>query len=228
MRRYTLLYIVIACFLSVNAQKAGDTVSPASQKAGDIVTVTARQTDAFFYAEEIPDKVFARMLGKSFPKGKCLIKRSDLRYLHLLHRNKDGKTQVGEMVCNKAIAQDLLHIFRKLYDANYKIERMILIDSYDADDERSMEANNTTCFNYRMMTGSKTRLSKHGMGMAVDINPLFNPYVKGNIVQPANARKYARNPQIQRGDIVHRLFLERGFKWGGAWSKIKDYQHFEK
>lgn len=186
----------------------------------------------FFTQQEIPDEVFGRMRGKSFGHN-CTVKRSDLRYLLMLHRNKEGRTQVGEMVCNKAVASDLLAIFRRLYDEGYRIERMVLIDDYDADDEKSMAANNTTCFNFRFMTGSRTRVSKHGMGMAVDINPLYNPYVKGETVKPAAARRYVRNRgsipmAIRHGDLCHTLFLKHGFSWGGAWRSLKDYQHFEK
>lgn len=207
---------------------------PSSSTAGDIVAESTLRTDisAWFTSQEIPDAVFRRMQGKSFAQG-CTTPRSQLRYLRVLHRNRDGKAQVGELVCHHTIAAALLDIFRQLYDANYCIERMVLIDNYDADDIRSMEANNTSCFNFRFMTGSRTRVSKHGMGLAIDINPLYNPYVKGNFVSPASGKAYARNRSsrqpmvIMQGDLCHRLFLSHGFKWGGAWKSPKDYQHFE-
>lgn len=195
-----------------------------AQKAGDVITVTPRDEARYFYSAEIPDEVFQRMQGKSFPKT-CTVKRSDLRYLRVLHYNRNGETQVGEMVCNKAVSADLIDIFRRLYDARYPIERMVLIDEYGADDERSMEANNTSCFNFRLMTGSTTRVSKHGLGMAVDLNPLYNPYVKGKTVKPKGAKL---PPEITRSSLPYRLFTKHGFKWGGAWKSLKDYQHFEK
>ena len=209
-----------------------------AQVAGDVISVKESETGKYFYSKEIPDDVFRRMQGKSFPKG-CTVKRSDLRYLRVLHRNLDGQTQVGEMVCNKAISSDLIDIFRSLYDARYPIERMVLIHDYGADDGRSMAANNTSCFNFRFITGSQTKVSKHGMGMAVDLNPLYNPYVKGNKVEPAEGRPYAfsRNPPagekwasliINRSSLPCRLFVKHGFRWGGAWKSLKDYQHFEK
>lgn len=195
-----------------------------------------------FTQQPIPDNVFTRMQGKSFGKG-CTTKRSDLRYLRISHWDFNGKEQVGEMVCNKKIAEALLDIFRELYKARYPIERMVLIDNYDADDERSMTDNNTSCFNFRFMTGSRTRVSKHGLGLAIDINPLYNPYVssKGK-VSPANGKAYAKNRKwvkgknplthsplvfIHHGDICHRLFTKYHFSWGGAWKHTKDYQHFE-
>ena len=163
--------------------------------------------------------------------------RSDLRYLRLLHYDGNGKVQQGEMVCNKAIAQDLLEIFEELYRQKYPIERIRLIDDYDADDERSMSDNNTSCFCYRLVGGTRV-LSKHAQGLAVDVNPLYNPYVRyrknGSMqVQPSNATAYTNRQRrfaykIERGDLLYRLFIEHGFRWGGSWKTMKDYQHFEK
>lgn len=114
---------------------------------------------------------------------------------------------------------------------------MVLVDEYRADDETSMRANNTSCFCYRTVAGSR-KVSAHAMGMAVDINPLYNPYVKRRangrlFIQPANADPYTHRERrfdykIERGDLCHRLFLQHGFSWGGAWRSLKDYQHFEK
>ncbi len=193
--------------------------------------------DHCFVAERIPDEVFVRMRGKTWKEG-CTLNRDDYRYLRMLHRNADGKTQTGEMVCNKTVADKLLKIFRQLYDAHYRIERMVLIDNYDADDERSMTANNTSCFNYRVVRGSN-KLSAHAKGLAVDINPLYNPYVKrgkqGTVVQPQSGRRYAFNRdrrrdipnKIDRKDLAYKLFTAQGFMWGGNWRSLKDYQHFE-
>ena len=184
-----------------------------------------------FSVTTLSDSVFVRMQGKSFPEG-CTVSRDDLRYVQVLHYDAKGQVHRGELVCNKAIAQDLLYIFKALYQARYPIECMQLIDDFGADDERSMRANNTSCFCYRVVAGS-TKLSKHAQGLAIDINPLYNPYVKGRKVQPATGRKYADRTQkhpytIVRGDLLWRLFTERGFQWGGAWRSLKDYQHFEK
>lgn len=105
--------------------------------------------------------------------------RSELRYLRGLHRNLAGETLLGELVCNEAISGDLLEIFRALYDAAYPIERMVLIDEYDAQDGPSIRANNSSAFNFRFIAGTGV-LSNHSRGMAVDINPLYTPYVKTN------------------------------------------------
>ena len=188
-----------------------------------------------FCQEEISDAVFCRMMGKSY-KEECTTPREELRYLRVLHYNKVGEELQGELVCHKDIADDLLAIFRELYQAKYPIERMVLIDEYDADDEASMRANNTSAFNFRKASGMRT-LSKHSTGMAIDINPLYNPLVKHREgrtrVYPSNATPYIDRSQdfpykIVKGDLCYRLFKKYGFSWGGDWKSSKDYQHFEK
>ena len=174
--------------------------------------------------------------GKTYKKN-CTVPRSELRYLRCLHTDKDGRSIVGEMVVNKAIANDVLDILYKLYRAKYPIERMRLIDYWNADDERAMRANNSSCFNFRFISHTHT-VSKHGRGMAVDINTLYNPYHKRlrngkEVIEPATARPYLDRSKkhaymIQRGDLCYRLFKEKGFRWGGDWKHSKDYQHFEK
>ena len=189
-----------------------------------------------FTVDTIPDSVFKRMQGKSYKSG-CTVSRSELRYLRLSHVGYDGKEHVGELVCNKQIANGVKEIFQELYKNRYPIERMQLVDDYDADDERSMQANNTSCFNDRSIAGSK-KLSKHALGLAIDINPLYNPCIKHRkdgtlIVQPATARRYADRSRkqpyaIDRTDLCYRLFVSHGFTWGGAWRSTKDYQHFQR
>lgn len=189
-----------------------------------------------FRAEPIADATFARMRGRSYPED-CKIRRSELRYLILPHYDGHGHVRIGEMVCNRAIAADLVAVFRQLFLERYPIERMVLIDEYDGDDERSMQANNTSCFNYRPI-GTSRRLSRHAYGMAVDINPLYNPYVRRvggrTIVRPAAGAPYADRSRtdipykITRTDRAYRLLRARGFRWGGTWRKTKDYQHFQR
>lgn len=191
-----------------------------------------------FTSTQIPDSVFNRMQGKTYKKN-CTVPRSELRYLRLSYWNGDDREVVGEMVCNRAIAKDLLDIFRELYAAHYRIESIRLADDFDADDQRVMEANNSSCFNFRYISGTHT-VSKHGRGMAVDINPLYNPYIYVRAgkkhVEPASAAPWAYNRdtrkdipyKIDREDLCYKLFRQHGFRWGGSWTKSKDYQHFEK
>uniref|UniRef100_UPI003FEFC9BC M15 family metallopeptidase n=1 Tax=Alloprevotella sp. TaxID=1872471 RepID=UPI003FEFC9BC len=208
-------------------------------QAGSVVTdadVEGYGLERCFAACPISDKVFARMKGKSY-KSYCHLPLTQLRYVKVLHRNAMGQTQLGELVCHRDIAADLVSIFRTLYQANYPIERMVLIDNYNAEDEPSMLANNTSCFNYRYIAGSK-RLSNHSSGRAIDINPLYNPYVYHNakgklIVSPMKAKAYANRHatfpyKIDKSDLCYREFIKHGFIWGGSWKRRIDYQHFEK
>jgi len=200
------------------------------------LTLTAqRASHAVFAVDTISDAVFKRMQGKSFPEA-CTVSRSELRYVRVMHWDAEGREHAGEIVCNRLIAHDVVEIFKQLYEAHYPIERIRLIDDYDADDERSMRANNTSSFCFRTVNGSK-HLSKHAQGMAIDINTLYNPCVSyrngKRRVQPETAEVYTDRTKkfhykIVPGDLCHRLFLEHGFKWGGAWRTVKDYQHFEK
>ena len=198
-------------------------------------TINRYGVDYFFQSYDIPDTIFNLMQGKSY-KEDCTVAREDLQYLILLHRNPEGQAIVGEMVVNKLIATDVLDIMKILFIQSYPIEKVRLIDYYDADDEKSMSNNNTSCFNWRSKPNS-AEVSKHGMGMAVDINPLYNPYYKSEhgreTVQPEAGRPYLDREsefpyKITKNDLCHRLFTAHGFTWGGSWKSVKDYQHFEK
>ena len=157
--------------------------------------------------------------------------------LTVMHIDSHGVTHEGTIICNKTIASDLRDIFAELYKAKYPIEGIRPISEYDNDDERSMQANNTSCYCYRQIAGS-SKLSKHARGLAVDINPLYNPCVMRKkdgtlLVQPSTGKLFvnrkAKFPyKIKRGDLCYRLFIQHGFRWGGDWKSKKDYQHFEK
>lgn len=187
--------------------------------------------ECFFWDEPLDDELFARIDGVSYSRG-CTTPRSALRCLHLLHHNFGGHAQVGEMICAASVADELLDIFRELFDAGYPIEKIYLIDEYGADDNRSMADNNTSCFNFRRKPGMQ-ELSMHARGLAVDINPLYNPYVRGERVEPAEGAVYADRTRncpyfIRKGDACHAAFTSRGWKWGGSWRSAQDWQHFEK
>ncbi len=189
-----------------------------------------------FSVSALPDSIFARMQGKSYPTD-CRIARSELRYVQVLYYGLDEKIHKGEIICNQKIADDLADIFLQLYQARYPMGSVRLIDDFDANDERSMQANNTSCFCYRVVRGS-ARLSKHAQGLAIDINPLYNPCVRTlrdgqRRIEPATATPYIKRSEafpcrIDHQDLCYRLFISHGFRWGGDWKNPKDYQHFEK
>ena len=188
-----------------------------------------------FKISKINDKIFERIKGKTF-KNDCTLPRDDLRYLNLLHKDLNGKTLKGEIICNKYIAKDLITIFKKLYQSNYPIEKIRLMDEYEADDEKGMKDNNSSCFNFRFISHTN-KISKHGLGLAVDINTLYNPYhkiVEGKeVIEPSTGKPYLDRKKdfpykIDENDLCYKLFTESGFIWGGnCWDDRKDYQHFE-
>ncbi len=191
-------------------------------------------------SEEIPEEVRQRMNGKSMRQNND-ISYKDLRYLKIPHYNFSGTVETGEMVVNKAVAEDVLDIFAELYDIKYPIERMELVDNYGADDYTSIDYNNTSAFNYRPSTDGSGRLSQHALGRAIDINPQINPYVNSNQVgSHSNAKEYwsrdwknwsdetAQKAYIGPDAEIYKIFINHGWEWGGSWSSYRDYQHFQK
>ena len=107
-----------------------------------------------FTYETISPKIEKRITGKSYRKNKN-VKLSDLRYVQVLHYGFDGKVKHGELIVNKKIAKKTVKVFYELYQKKYRIQRMRLIDDYNANDNKSMSANNTSAFNYRVISGTK-------------------------------------------------------------------------
>ena len=234
-RKLVLAMFLLMISVVMTVQTSGHALSTwRAGKTVDRKVVESQPLERWFTAQPIPDEVFARMKGRSFPAD-CTVPRSSLRYLRVLHVDAEGRVKMGEVVCNRLIADDLIAIFRELYRQRYALECVRLIDDFDAEDERSMRANNTSSFCFRRVKGS-TRLSAHARGMAIDFNTLYNPYYKkrahGTVVQPSNALRYcdrsANFPyKITKGDLLYRLCVAHGFRWGGAWRTVKDWQHFE-
>lgn len=191
-----------------------------------------KKFDNIFKIDIISDSTLKRMTGKSYPKT-CKISISDLRYLIIPHYDGKGSIKIGELVCSKDVADEFIYLFKELFKNKYPIERMKLIDNYNADDIKSMEANNTSAFNYRLISGTK-KLSKHSYGKAIDINPLYNPYVKGTYVSPKSGRAFVNRKKavkymLKKNDLVYKILHDKfGFTWGGDWKSCKDYQHYEK
>lgn len=232
------------------ANAGGSILMPAtvlSLTAGSIImedSVDWNRINEYFAVYEIyeGDAVYNRIIGKSYQVNDN-IGLSDLRYLKLLHFNFDGNIQVGELICNAALAQDMIDIFTELFYCRYPICSMHLIDNYWTgdgveSDEASIEVDNTSCFCYRRATDAEN-LSNHAYGRAIDINPRENPFY---IIRPdgsleyyhTNAEPYLLNRDpaiphvITEVDDAYRIFTAHGFSWGGSWNNPKDYQHFEK
>lgn len=190
--------------------------------------------DGFFY-QSLTEDIKERINGLSY-KEDCSVPYEDLRYVSVLYVDFNGMTQTGEIICNRAIAQDLVEIFYELYCNEYQIDKIRLIDEYDADDDLSCADNNSSCFNFRKVYDSGN-LSKHALGLAIDINPFQNPYVTypngAERISPPGSEPYADRTSglphiITENDLCYQLFIGHGFTWGGHWNTLKDYQHFQK
>ncbi|HEX2467856.1 MAG TPA: M15 family metallopeptidase [Solirubrobacterales bacterium] len=181
-------------------------------------------------SSEIHGKVRDKIVGSSWREG-CPVGLGKLRLLRLRHWGFDGEVHKGRLVVHRGHDTEILHVMRRLFRKRFPIRRMKLIDAYGADDHRSMNADNTSAFNCRFVAGTN-RWSMHANGIAIDINPIENPYVtsSGHVSPPAGEpyknRSRDAKGMVHRGDLVVRAFRRIGWKWGGNWSWPRDYQHF--
>jgi D-alanyl-D-alanine carboxypeptidase len=182
-------------------------------------------------SERITGKVRERIVGSSWHRG-CPVGIRDLRLLRVTYWGFDGRPHNGRLVVNARFDDEIVAVMKRLYNLRYPIRRMQLIDQYNASDDRSMAADNTSAFNCRFVAGT-TRWSMHAYGLAIDVNPIENPYVSGSHVSPPEGRRYADRSRdapgmIHDGDKVERAFAKRaGWEWlGDGPQSIRDYQHF--
>lgn len=206
--------------------------------------------DRYFQIYKIKkgDRVYRKIAGRSYnPNG--AVKLSDLRYIRTLYYDFKGKIRSGEIIVNRSIAKDTRAVFRGLYKAKYQIRKMRLVDNYfpsnktspavwssaaaEAADTASMNDDNTSGFNYRMVAGT-SRISMHGYGRAIDVNPFENPWCPGGRIYPnqrASAsyanRSNVRDHMIYADSKITKIFKKHGFRWLGE-TRTRDYQHFEK
>lgn len=160
----------------------------------------------------------------------CPVALADLAYLTVSFRGFDGAAHTGELVVADDRAADVVSVFRRLFAASYPIEEMRLPTTADLDAPPTGDGNNTAGLVCRASRGTTT-WSAHAYGLAIDVNPFLNPYSKGDLVLPERASAYLDRTRTQpgiihAGDLVVREFARIGWSWGGAWSSLKDYQHF--
>lgn len=194
------------------------------------VDLLAPPTDGRFHATVGP--LEGDPLRRSTWSEGCPVEVADLRYLTLGFWGFDGAAHTGEMIVNAEVADTIVGVFRALFDARYPIEEMRITTQTEVDAPPIGDGNNTSAFVCRAAVGS-TRFSEHAYGLAVDINPFINPYVKGKVVLPELAAVYTdredvRPGMITEGDVVVAAFDAAGWGWGGRWSSLKDYQHFSR
>ena len=139
-----------------------------------------------------------------------------------------GESQIGQLVVHRELADEVVELFRLLLIERFPIARMVPVVAFGWSDDLSMEANNCSAFNYRVKVG-KSELSAHATGRALDINPRQNPYMRGELVLPEGAVYDTKASGTLMGDSTAVRFLEsHGGVWGGRWTTLKDFHHFEK
>jgi hypothetical protein len=182
--------------------------------------------------EPISAPLVAKMRSSTWHAG-CPVSPDDLRQLTLSYWNFAQVPTTGVLVVDKGVAEEVVGIFRELFRHRFLIEKMSPVEDYQGSDDASMAANNTSAFNCRDITGQPGKFSNHSWGRAIDINPLTNPYIKGDKVLPPEGKQYLDRTKAFPGSIladsfVVKQFTGKGWAWGGSWSDRKDYQHFEK
>jgi hypothetical protein len=177
--------------------------------------------------------VTATDLGATWRPG-CPVGPEQLRRVDVTYLGFDNQPHRGALVVHKDLAAEVITIFERLYELRFPVEKIRDLNSYpSAEDELSMEDDNTSAFNCRGIPGS-SRWSLHAYGRAIDINPLLNPSIdSAGTLEPKNAAVYLDRKRIDpgllhSGDDAVRAFTDRGWTWGGNWKSPVDYQHFER
>lgn len=174
----------------------------------------------------VPDDVVAR---STWTSG-CPVAREDLRYVTVAHWGFDERVHTGELLLHHTVAEDVVGVFEQLHAARFPIEELRITAPAELDAHPTGDGNNSGGYVCRASRGS-TKWSEHAMGLAVDLNPFHNPYLKGDVVLPELASAYTdrawhRPGMIQPGDVVVQAFAGIGWGWGGDWTSAKDWMHF--
>jgi hypothetical protein len=174
-----------------------------------------------------------KIMQKYTWKPNCPVPLNDLVEVKLSYWGFDHKIHQGMLIVNKVLAIEIIDIFKAIYNHKFPIERMEPMDKFKGDDSAAMEANNTSAFNCRTVTGQPGTFSQHSYGRAIDINTLINPYVKNGKVLPTSEKKYVDRTKnypgkITKNSFIYNQFTKYGWDWGGNWHDLQDYQHFEK
>jgi hypothetical protein len=182
------------------------------------------------FAAKIVDPVPADVIARSTWARGCPVKATQLAWVRVTFRGFEGARHTGELLVNSRAAEPLVRVFHQLYDDRFPIEEMRITPKAEQNVAPTGDGNDTGSFNCRPVRGATT-YSQHAYGLAVDVNPFQNPYLKGDLVLPELAGAYKdrsrqRPGMILPGGPVVRAFASIGWGWGGSWQSLKDLQHF--
>ena len=188
-------------------------------------------------AQPLPRPVRAQLRAEGFWRAGCPVGLSQLRLLTVSHWGFDGRSHTGQLVVNAAAAGPLARVFGGLYGLHFPIRHLQLADMYGPKRGRPRDGDVTGSFDCRQAVpspctgGSGTGTwSMHAFGLAVDVNPVENPYVGCGQSRDPTARRYFDRSRHRRGMVTRRAiaaFGSVGWGWGGSWAgSTKDYMHF--
>ena len=183
-----------------------------------------------FVINDLSDSQKQKLIQVGAWNKKCPVSLEDLKILTVSFKDFKFKDQVGQIIVHKKIAGNTINLFKDLFQSGFPLSSVRPIYDFSGSDDLSMQANNTNAFHCRFVTYSKTVLSKHSYGTAIDFNPVQNPYYRRGIVLPNIGQDYLDRSKIRIGmveSIVHLLKFHGFGIWAGSWSSPKDYMHFE-
>lgn len=217
MHFYPLYLLAIFLFYSPLPEEKEKTVI-----APVMVNEIPKDTAAEFLQSELNSMVTLKLITTK-QKDKLV---EILKAVNVIYIDPKGTKKTGWLITHKDVANDITKIFKQLADSGFVIERIEPMSKYKWSDSSSMANNNTSCFNYRLVSGTRS-ISKHANGLALDINPYWNPFVSGKHVSPKGATYDIKRPgTIHKKSFIYKLFKNYGWKWGGEWIPYQDYQHF--
>jgi hypothetical protein len=188
-------------------------------------------------SEPLPQPVRTQLKAEGFWRDGCPVALSGLRLLTVSHWDFDGRAHSGQLVVNAGAADPLVRVFRKLYGLHFPIRHLQLADMYGPPRGRPRDGDVSGSFDCRQAAASPCSRARrtgtwsmHAYGLAVDINPVENPYVGCGRNRDPAARPYFDRSRHRRGMVTRRAiaaFGSIGWGWGGSWTgDTKDYMHF--
>jgi len=227
-----MLNRLAGCVIAISVLVACTSSAPTRGTSGALPTsppTGATTTEPSTFTATV-DVVSAADLPASWRRG-CPVAPQSLRRLSLMYLGFDGRPHAGSLIVHESVSQDVVQVFRRLYEARFPIRRMEPVDVYGGSDDASTAADNTSGFNCRdAVSSGAPHLSAHAYGTAIDVNPVENPYLLNGAALPPAGAVYADRSVVRRGMAVREgelvaAFGAIGWSWGGRWPS-PDYQHF--
>lgn len=221
--KLSLSLLLISCSPATEKPATTSKAVTEDSTAGSQVAVKDSSQEAKdFLAGELKSLVNLKIINQK----KCDKLAEILTAVKVEFLSPEGNRKEAFLIVHEEVASQIKSIFKEIADSGFVIEKIEPMSKYKWSDDSSMVYNNTSCFNYRLVSGTRS-MSKHAHGLALDINPFWNPFVSGKRVSPKGAKyDITKNGTIHRKTLIYKIFIKNGWKWGGDWKPYQDYQHF--